>query len=81
MIFKKFKCFVGTFERTWNISNIIIKNSFTEYRTNFRPAEKFDRTLRSQGTVQYFRSVHTELGTATRLNFITVKAVPCEQKN
>ena len=28
---------------------------------NFRPAEIFDRTLHSHGTVQYFRSVHTEV--------------------
>ena len=54
---------------------------FKDHRTNFRQAEKFDRTLRSKGTVQYFRSVDTVLSTATRLNFVTVKAVPREQNN
>ena len=28
--------------------------------TNFRPVKKFDQTLCSHGTVQYFRAVHTE---------------------
>ena len=35
--------------------------------------------LRTQGTVQYFRSVHTELWTTRRLNFRTVKMIPCER--
>ena len=34
--------------------------TFTRYRTNIRPVEKFDRTFCSHGTVQYFHSVHTE---------------------
>ena len=37
------------------------KAKFTRHWTTFRPAEKFDRTLRSHGTVQYFYSVHREL--------------------
>jgi len=41
--------------------------------------KKCDRTLRSQGTFQYFRFVHTKLWTARRLNFPTVKMVPCER--
>ena len=43
--------------------------------------EKFDRTLRSHGTVQYFRFVHTVLWTARRLNFRTVRVVPCEPRD
>ena len=43
-------------------------------RTNYRPAKKFNRSLRSLGTVQYFRPVHKELwSTARRLNFCTVR--------
>ena len=41
----------------------VIKTKATEFirhRTNFRPAKKFDQTLCSHGTVQYFRAVHTE---------------------
>ena len=34
---------------------------------NFRPVEKFDRTLRSQGTVRYFRDVYTELSSHVEL--------------
>ena len=45
----------------------------------FDPAEKFDLTVPSHGNVQYFRSVLTELWTAKRLNFGTVKLVPCER--
>ena len=37
---------------------------------------KFDRTLCSHRTVQYFRSVHREIVTVRRLNFRTVKVVP-----
>jgi len=36
-------------------------DTFKRHRMNFRLAEKFDRALRTQGTVQYFRSVRTEL--------------------
>ena len=35
--------------------------AFKWHWTSFRTAEKFDSTLLSYGTVQYFRSVHTEL--------------------
>ena len=51
---------------------------FTRHRTNFRPAEIFDQTLGSHGTVQDFGFVHTEFWTAKRLNFRTVKVVQCE---
>ena len=52
----------------------------TRHRTNFRPVEfKFDRTLCSHRTVQYFRSVHTEIVTVRRLNFRSVKVVLWEQ--
>ena len=55
-------------------------STFIKQRTNFRPAEKkIDWTLCSQETVQYFRSVYTELGLAGRLNFRTVKVIPCER--
>ena len=43
------------------VSLQIIYATFTRHRTNFRLAEKFVQTLRSHGTVQYFRSVYTEL--------------------
>ena len=46
----------------------------------FRPAEKFDKTLCSHGTVQYFQSVQTEIWAARRLNFRTVKVGPCERR-
>lgn len=46
----------------------------------FRPAEKFDKTLCSRGTVQYFRSVQTEIWAAKGLNFRTVKVGPCERR-
>ena len=35
--------------------------SHGRHRTNFRPPKKFDRALRSHGTVQYFHSVRKEL--------------------
>ena len=50
--------------------------TFTRHRTNFRPAEKFDRTLCS---FLYFHFVHTEISTARRLIFRTVKMVPWEK--
>ena len=34
-------------------------DTFKTHRMNFRLAEKFERTLRTQGTVQFFRSVRT----------------------
>ena len=34
-------------------------DTFKTHRMNFRLAEKFERTLRTQGAVQYFRSVRT----------------------
>lgn len=37
------------------------KATFKWHRTNFRPDEKFDRTLHWHGTVQYIRSVLMEL--------------------
>ena len=46
----------------------------------FRPAEKFDKTLCSRGTVQYFRSVQTEIWAARGLNFRTVKVGPCKRR-
>ena len=46
---------------------------------NFRPAKTVDRTLCSQGTVQYFCSIPTKFWTAGCLNFCTVKVVPCER--
>ena len=56
------------------------KSTFIKHRTNFRPAvKKIDWTLCSQETVQYIRSVYTELGLAGRLNFRTVKVIPCER--
>ena len=45
----------------------------------FGPAEKFDQTLCSHGTFLYFHFVHTEIWTARRLIFRTVKMVPWEQ--
>ena len=45
----------------------------------FSTGWKFDLTIYSHETVQYFRSVHTELWTAKRLNFRTVEVVPCER--
>ena len=50
----------------------VIKTKATEFirhRTNFRPAEKFDRTLCSHGTVQSFRAVHTEPTNQVEFNF------------
>ena len=41
------------------ICNLANKVKFTRNRTNSRPAEKFDRTIRSHGTVQYFCSRFT----------------------
>ena len=43
------------------ISFFFIKpmTTFTKHRTNFRLAKNFDRTLGSDETVQFFRSVHT----------------------
>ena len=56
------------------------KSTFIKHRTNFRPAvKKIDWTLCSQETVQYIRSVYAELGLAGRLNFRTVKVIPCER--
>ena len=49
------------------------KDAFIRHRTNFRSAKKFDRPLCSHGTVQYFRSVRTELYNRT------VKVLPCER--
>ena len=56
--------------------------TLTRPRTNFRPAEKCERNPHSHGTVQHFRSVLTNnltALTAGRLNFRTVKVVPCER--
>ena len=49
------------------------KVTFTRQGTNFRLAEKFNGTLLSRGTVQYFRPVHTGLWTA--------KVVPYERNS
>ena len=57
-----------------------ITKAFTRHRMNFRPTEKFERTLRSLGTVQYLHSVHKELWTARLPNFRTVKVFPFEEK-
>ena len=43
--------------------------TFTRRRICFRPALKFNQTFCSHGTVEYFRSVHTEILTARCLNF------------
>lgn len=42
---------------------------FTRHRTNFRLAEKYDQTLHSHGTVQYFPTVYTELTNRLNLKF------------
>ena len=55
------------------------KATITRHWTDFRPAKKFDRTLGSHGTVQYFFSDHTELRTSKHLNVRTVKVGPCER--
>ena len=39
----------------------VIPDLYYWQRTNFPPAEKFDRTVRSRGTVRYFQSVYKEL--------------------
>ena len=44
----------------------------------FDRLKTFYRILCSQGTIQYFCSIHTELWTAGCLNFCTVKVVSCE---
>ena len=49
------------------------KVTFTRQGTNFRLAEKFNGTLLSHGTVQYFRPAHTGLWTA--------KVVPYERNS
>ena len=41
----------------------------TRHWTNFRPAEIFDWSLCSHGTVQCLRSVHTELTNQFEVNF------------
>ena len=48
---------------------------FTQFQMNFWPAEKFQQTLHSYGTVQNFHPIHKELWTARHLNFLTVKVV------
>ena len=55
------------------------KATFIGHRTNFQPAEKSDRPLRSHRTVGHFRSVSTESSTARRLNFPTEMVVSCVQ--
>ena len=45
----------------WNWWTKLFLIYTTWHRTNFPPAEKFDRTVRSSGTVRYFQSVYTEL--------------------
>ena len=50
-----------------HVSLQIIYATFTRHRTNFRLAKKFEQTLRSHGTVQYFRSVYTELANQVEL--------------
>ena len=55
----------------------VIKTKATEFirhRTNFRPAEKVDRTLYSHGTVQSFRAVHTEQTNQVEFNFFFVSS-------
>lgn len=56
---------------------IFIKLRLSSHGTgrNFPPAEKFDRSLRSHGTVQNLGFVHKDLWTARRPNFRTVKLV------
>ena len=46
----------------------------------FRLAEKFNKTLCSHGTVQYFRFVQTKIWAARRLNFRAVKVGPSESR-
>ena len=39
-----------------------IEATFTrQWTLNFRPIEKFDRTIRSYETVEYFRSINREM--------------------
>ena len=45
-----------------------------------RPAEKFDKTPCSHETVQYFRSVQTEIWAARPLNFRMVKVGPYKRR-
>ena len=51
-----------------------------EYKGNcFRQVEKFVWTLSSHETIQFFFSVHMELGIARCLNFCMFKVILCEQ--
>ena len=61
--------------RIWGIIGHLLLNTttLTRHPPNFRPDENSDRTLRLHSTVQYFRSVRTELWTARRLNKRTPK--------
>ena len=60
---------------TWKLDQVPFKHdnstqaTLTRHRMimNFRPVEKFDRTLRSHGTVRYFRDVYTELSSHVEL--------------
>ena len=53
--------------------------AFAQFQMNFSPAEKFQQTLHSYGTVQHFHPIHKELWTARHLNFLTVKVVRYER--
>ena len=53
-----------------HLQETALNATFTRRRMSFRPALKFSETLCSQGTVEYFRSVHTEILTARCLNFV-----------
>ena len=59
--------------------NITLRLRSHGTRRIFDRLKKFDRTLGSHGTVQYFCSVHTELWTSKRLNVRLVKVGPCER--
>ena len=58
--------------------------SFTLQRTNFLTGwTKFDRTLRSPGTVRYFRSVHTKLTNEVEFQLFSVcgfTVCPCAER-
>ena len=68
-------CFVRafSFQDHMKIALIESKATFTRYRTNSRPAEKFGRSLRLHGTVQWFSLCSNELWTARRLNSVRLR--------
>ena len=63
---RTFTFVVGKF---WGLCSVFI----LIMNEGFRPVEIFVSTLCSQGTVQYFHSVHTEIWTAERLIFVVLR--------